>query len=140
MHHSSYRKKKIQSKSKSKKQKLRRTLRKKRGLARGPNSDPISPTSLISCAMCEKKFPRNNMLVPSACPSNRIPGTKKMYADRSHRICQNCWWPKPGNPESGFARVDGDHGCPGCKRGLPPNPSLKQPEVIEVIDLISSSD
>lgn len=128
------------NKSKKSKNKSSRTLKKRHGLARGPNSEPISPNALVSCAMCDNKFPRNEMLVPSGCPSTHIPGTKKMYADRSHRVCQDCWWPQPGNPESGFARVDGPHGCPGCKRGLPPNPPLKKPAIIEVIDLVSSSD
>jgi hypothetical protein len=80
------------------------------------------------------------MLVPSGCPNTIMPGKKRPFADRSHRVCQNCWWPQPGNPDSGFARVDGPHGCPGCKRGLPPNPPLKQVGPIEVIDLLSSSD
>ena len=121
-----------------------RTYKKRRGLARGPNSDPISPNALISCAMCGNKFPRNEMLVPSGCPSTFMPelqkGKKRMYADRSHRVCQNCWWGDPNNPESGFAHVDGPHGCPGCKKGHRPNPPLKQLGNVEVIELLSSSE
>jgi hypothetical protein len=133
-------KRNIQKKSsRSKRHKIKKTVKRK-GLARGPNSDPISPDALVSCALCDQKFPRNTMLIPSGCPNTNIPGTKRLYADRSHRVCQNCWWPQPGNPDSGFARVDGPHGCPGCKRGLPANPPLKQLGNIEVIDLISSSD
>jgi hypothetical protein len=129
---------------KSIKSRKHRSYKKRRGLARGPNSDPISPDALVSCAMCDKKFPRNTMLVPSGCPGTFMPerqkGKKRMYADRSHRVCQKCWWGDPGKPESGFAHVDGPHGCPGCKRGLAPNPPLKQLREVEVIDLLSSSD
>ena len=126
--------------NKSKRHRKHKSLRKRRGLARGPNSDPILPNAPISCAMCDNNFPRNEMLVPSGCPNTTMPGTKRPYADRSHRVCQECWWGKPGKPETGFAHVDGPHGCPGCKRGKKPNPPLKQPAVVEVIDLISSSD
>ena len=134
-------KSKLKSRSKRhNKSRKNRSYKKRRGLARGHNSDSISPTAKISCAMCDDKFPRNEMLVPSGCPNTIMPGSKKPYADRSHRVCQECWWGKPGRPETGFAHVDGPHGCPGCKRGKKPNPPLKRPEVVEVIDLISSSD
>jgi len=89
--------------------------------------------------MCGKKSPRNQMLVPSGCPNTFMPGTKRPYADRAHRICQDCWWPTDADPNSGFASVNGPHGCPGCKKGLPPNPPLRRPEVTEVIELLSSS-
>jgi len=121
------------------KRKFRRSRKNRSVVARGPNS-PISPTGLVSCSMCNDKFPRNEMLVPSGCPGTTMPGTKRPYADRSHRVCSGCWWPKEGKPNSGFARLDGPHGCPGCKKGLPPNPPLKQPEVAEIIELLSSSD
>ena len=127
------------NKRKSRRNNKRKFRRSRSVVARGPNS-PISPTGLVSCSMCNDKFPRNEMLVPSGCPNTTMPGTKRPYADKAHRICKGCWWPTKSNPNSGFAREDGTHGCPGCKKGLPPNPPLKRPEVTEIIELLSSSD
>jgi hypothetical protein len=91
--------------------------------ARGPS--PISTSALIPCCMCDRDFPRNNMLVPLACLQS--------HGERAHRICEDCWW----DPQIGFARENAPHGCPGCKRKLPLNPPIKsrKPTVIEVVDL-----
>jgi len=89
--------------------------------ARGPS--PISANALIHCCMCDHDFPRNDMLVPSAC--------LQKHRERAHRICKDCWW----DPQIGFAREGAPHGCPGCKRGLPLNPPLKtrKPTTEEII-------
>jgi len=93
----------------------------KRGRARGPS--PISPNANIPCCMCEQTFPRDTTMVPSACLMK--------HGDKAHRICQECWW----DPETGFAREDAPHGCPGCKKGLPLNPPLKskKPAIEEIV-------
>jgi len=104
------------------------------------NSDsPISPNALVSCAICDRRFPRDDMLVPSACPGTMMPGTRRFYGERAHRICKRCWWPKRGKPNTGFAREDGTHKCPGCERVLPPTAPLKRSPVKEE-DIIVISD
>ena len=109
---------------KSKKNSSRRHYPKfKRNLARGPS--PISPTANVNCCMCDNKIPRNIMLTPLEC--------LQKYNDKAHKICKDCWW----DPQIGFARENGPHGCPGCRRKLPLNPPLKSkkplPEEIIVI-------
>ena len=91
-----------------------RTRRNYHSLARGP-----SPSKL-PCCMCDDKFDRKSMLTPLAC-------LQKNY-QKAHKICQNCWW----DPNKGFARENANHGCPGCKRKLPLNPS-KAPLTEEII-------
>ena len=88
----------------------------------GVNTPPIEPTAQISCCMCDNQFQRNEMMVPARC--------LRKNEERAHRICQDCWW----NPETGFARENAPHGCPGCTNGLPLNPPVKsRPEdIIEV--------
>jgi hypothetical protein len=84
---------------------------------------PISPKSNVRCSICDRMFARDTMFAPVAClQKNR---------ERSHKICEECWW----DPQIGFAREDAIHECPGCKRGLPLNPSLKskQAEPQEII-------
>jgi hypothetical protein len=64
------------------------------------------------------------MYVPSAC--------LQTHGVKAHRICEDCWW----DPHRGFAREDVTHRCPGCKQGLPLNPSLKlvrNPSIEEII-------
>ena len=104
-------------------------LRDKR-LKGGQNTSPIEPTAPISCCMCDNEFPRDKMNVPAQC--------LRKNRDRAHRICQNCWW----NPETGFARENAPHGCPGCKRGLPLNPPLKSrpPRKEDIITLSSDEE
>ena len=104
-------------------------LRDKR-LKGGQNTSPIEPTAPISCCVCDKQFPRDTMMVPAQC--------LRKNRDRAHRICQNCWW----NPETGFARENAPHGCPGCKRGLPLNPPLKSrpPRPEDIITLSSDEE
>jgi len=131
--------KRTNKKQKKIRRKFRRSRKNPSFLARGPNS-PISPNAPVTCSICNNKFPRNEMLVPSGCPNTYMPGTKRLYADRAHRVCQGCWWPSPGEPDTGFASVNGPHGCPGCKKGLPPNPPLKQEKIIEIIDLVSDDE
>jgi len=89
--------------------------------ARGPS--PVSPNALIPCCMCDRDFPRNEMLVPSVC--------LQKHRERAHRICEDCWW----DPQIGFAREGAPHGCPGCERGLPLNPPIKtkKPTTEEII-------
>lgn len=95
---------------------------------------PISPLSTsaianVPCSMCDREFPRNEMMIPVRC--------LQQHGERAHRICQDCWW----DPQMGFAREDAPHGCPGCKRGLPLNPLIKskKPTTDEII-VISDSD
>ena len=80
------------------------------------------------------------MCVPSSCPSTIMPGTKRYYSDRSHRVCQGCWFPSEENPNSAFARENESHICPGCEKGQLPNPPLQQPPNPEIVDLVSDSD
>ncbi len=91
----------------------------------GVNTPPIEPTAPITCCMCGNQFPRNEMMVPAVC--------LKKNKERAHRICQNCWW----NPETGFARENAPHGCPGCNDEAPLNPPVKPriPRDDEIIDL-----
>jgi hypothetical protein len=96
----------------------------------GQNTSPVEPTALISCCVCDNEFPRDEMMVPGRC--------LRKNRDRAHRICQNCWW----NPETGFARENAPHECPGCKRGLPLNPPLKSrpPREEDIITLSSDEE
>jgi len=96
--------------SKTRYRRKRRT-RNKSSKARGIS--PISPNANIPCCMCERKFPRDKMFVPSACLRKNL--------ERAHRICEDCWW----EPQTGFAREDTHHSCPGCKKHLPLNPPIK---------------
>ena len=61
----------------------------------------------VTCCMCEREVDKSNTLVPRACLNKNM--------SKAHRICHDCWW----NPESGFAREDADHRCPGCLKNLP---------------------
>ena len=75
----------------------------------------------VTCCMCEREVDKSNTLVPRACLVKN--------GRSAHRICNDCWW----NPESGFAREDADHRCPGCLEKLPLTPVEKNKS--EVIDL-----
>lgn len=59
-----------------------------------------------SCCICNSNFPKNKMLMPAQCLRNN--------GDKSHGICQSCWWSK-------FAIEHNSHKCPGCKLGVPLN-------------------
>ena len=61
----------------------------------------------VTCCMCEREVDKSNTLVPRACLIEN--------GRAAHRICHDCWW----NPETGFAREDADHRCPGCLKNLP---------------------
>ena len=61
----------------------------------------------VTCCICEREVDKSNTLVPRACLIDN--------GRAAHRICHDCWW----NPESGFAREDADHRCPGCLKNLP---------------------
>lgn len=52
------------------------------------------------CCMCNKKFKSIAPLSPSAC-------VMRNGKEKSHKICENCWWDK-------FAIEGVDHKCPGC--------------------------
>ena len=110
--------------------KCKNDLLRDKKLKGGQNTSPIEPTAPISCCVCDKQFPRDTMMVPAQC--------LRKNRDRAHRICQNCWW----NPETGFARENAPHGCPGCKRGLPLNPPLKSrpPRKEDIITLSSDEE
>ena len=75
----------------------------------------------VKCCICEKEIDKNNTLVPRECLMKN--------GSAAHRICQDCWW----NSESGFAREDADHKCPGCIKKLPLTTVTKKNS--EIIDL-----
>jgi rubrerythrin len=75
----------------------------------------------VTCCVCEREVDKSNTLVPRACLID--------HGRAAHRICDACWW----NPESGFAREDADHRCPGCLKNLPLTSVEKNKS--EVIDL-----
>ena len=85
--------------------------------ARGPSADDIN------CCMCENKTSRKDTFMPLAC--------LQKHGAKAHRICHNCWW----DPETGFARENAPHGCPGCKKELPLNvvPKRNTPKSEEII-------
>lgn len=75
----------------------------------------------VTCCMCEREADKNDTLVPRACLQNN--------GAAAHRICRDCWW----NPESGFAREDADHRCPGCLKNLPLTlVKKKEPEFVDL--------
>lgn len=75
----------------------------------------------IQCCMCEKLVNKDDTLVPNEC---LIKNGKV-----AHRICQPCWW----DPDTGFAREESSHKCPGCVKGLPLTPYVKETPI--TIDL-----
>lgn len=64
------------------------------------------------CCKCEHFITDNKMLIPVVC--------LQKHGKKAHTICEDCWW----NPLIGFAREDGDHQCPGCKKGVSLNPVI----------------
>ena len=58
-----------------------------------------------TCCMCEKTI-SNDGLMPRSCYMK--------HGENAHRICQECWW----NENTGFAKENALHGCPGCLKGL----------------------
>lgn len=62
----------------------------------------------VKCCMCEKMVDKNNTFIPKECLINC--GYKA-----AHKICTDCWW----NLETGFARENASHKCPGCLKRLP---------------------
>jgi hypothetical protein len=67
--------------------------------------------------MCEIIFNKDDMLNPRECLIK--------YGKGAHRICQYCWW----EPETGFAREEGTHKCPGCEKKLPLSSYEKDPPI-----------
>jgi len=63
-------------------------------------------SSCIICNTHDKPF-----LTPLTCLT-------KWGPDRSHKICQACWF-------RDFAKEKGDHTCPGCIAGVPIKPKIK---------------
>jgi hypothetical protein len=61
----------------------------------------------VNCCMCGKEVDKSKTLVPQIC--------LQKYGSKAHRICSDCWW----NNETGFARENAPHGCPGCAKNLP---------------------
>lgn len=106
--------------------KIARSLRSSKSLkfAGGPNT-PISSTEPLPCCMCGNKFQRDTMMTPVRC--------LQKYGEQAHKICQECWW----DPETGFARENAPHGCPGCTHKQPINPPLITipPRADEIIDI-----
>ena len=98
----------------------------KSNLARGGEE----PEPLVQCCMCENSFKRDITLVPARCLTK--------HGERAHRICNSCWW----NPETGFAREDAPHGCPGCQKGFPLTAPLKKrtPNPEDIIVLSDDDD
>jgi len=75
----------------------------------------------VTCCICEREVNKNNTLIPRECLMKN--------GSKAHRICHDCWW----NPESGFAREDADHRCPGCLKNLPLTAvKNKEPEFIDL--------
>jgi hypothetical protein len=92
--------------SKNKKHKSRRYRKK------GGNDEQCK------CCICDAKKSNQECLVPSEC-------LIKYGKERSHKICQECWWGE-------FAKETASHKCPGCVRGLPIQP---YPNAGKIIDL-----
>jgi hypothetical protein len=75
----------------------------------------------VNCCMCGKEFDKSDTLIPQVCLIKN--------GQKAHRICYNCWW----NPETGFARENAPHGCPGCAKQLPlTNVPYKEPEMVDL--------
>lgn len=83
---------------KRKTRRVRKYLKKNR---KGGNNETVN------CCMCGREVNINDTLVPSKC--------LQINGKRAHRICSECWW----NPDTGFARENAPHGCPGCAKNLP---------------------
>ena len=79
----------------------------------------------INCMMCEKSTSKKSSLAPASCFLKNI--------DRSHRVCEKCWW----DPKEGFALETSSHKCKGCEKNIPLNPRSLAPSVI---DLTSDSE
>jgi hypothetical protein len=73
----------------------------------------------VKCCICERMVHKEYTFIPKECLINN--GKKA-----AHRICRDCWW----NPESGFAREDACHKCPGCQKNVPLTKHKKEPPVL----------
>ena len=99
----------------------RKTLRSKKTIKRFKKYKKGGNNEKVNCCMCEREVDKNNTLIPRACLIE--------HGTSAHRICNDCWW----NPESGFAREDVDHRCPGCLKNLPLTPvKKKEPEFVDL--------
>jgi hypothetical protein len=112
MRKSKYNRSKSRKFRKSRKNRTRRNYPKYKKFnikARGPSPDDVK------CCMCDQQVSQKDTFIPLAC-------RQKYGINKSHKICHNCWW----DPNTGFARENAPHGCPGCKQGLPLNRSPKR--------------
>jgi hypothetical protein len=54
------------------------------------------------CCLCDTEENSLLFLTPSIC-------LQKYGIEKSHKICQSCWWSK-------FAIEEKSHKCPGCSK------------------------
>lgn len=71
--------------------------------------EKVTMKNLVQCCMCCKQYDISNTFMPSICFRQNI--------EKAHRICSHCWW----EPETGFARENNTHKCPGCIAKMPYN-------------------
>lgn len=67
--------------------------------------------------MCERIVLLEITFVPGKCLMK--------HGKAAHRICEDCWW----DNEKGFALETSSHECPGCLKGLPLTPFIKEPPI-----------
>ena len=95
----------------------KRNKKSTRKYKKGGNGDKVN------CCMCGKEIDVNKGSIPRVCLAK--------YGLNAHRICQDCWW----DPEIGFAREDGDHSCPGCRKNMPlTNITNNEPKIIDLTE------
>ncbi len=76
------------------------------------------------CCVCENMVNKQNTFIPRQCLISH--GQKA-----AHRICANCWW----DSETGFAKEDTSHKCPGCVKNLPLTQYKKEaPIIVDLTD------
>jgi hypothetical protein len=107
--------------------KTRRNNRKTRRNNRNPRTYKKGGTNYdkVNCCMCGKEVDKSDTLVPQSC--------SRINFEKAHRICSQCWW----NPETGFARENASHRCPGCSKNLPltmvpTKVPYKEPEIVDL--------
>ena len=71
----------------------------------------------VICGMCQRFVLLEITFVPGKCLTN--------HGKAAHRICEVCWW----DNEKGFALETSSHECPGCLKGLPLTPFIKEPPI-----------
>ncbi len=98
--------------TKSRRHKRQKHRRTRRHYRKGGNG------TTVKCCMCERTVNKDDTLIPRECLMK--------YGKAAHRICKDCWW----NPETGFAREEASHKCPGCQKGLPLTEYKKEPPIL----------